>query len=393
MGKTRLAVELGLRVAAEWRDGVWIADLSKATNGRVVAATVADALGVSGGERDDRAVVLDHLVSRTALLILDSCEHVPLASARLASEIQTACPGIAILATSRQPLALAGEELWRIGPLPSDAASLQLFVDRARSHLPDFEPTPEDERVLTEICGHLDGMPLAIELAAARLTVLTPAEILDGLRHRFQLLRGRDPSAPARQRTMQGLLDWDYDLLGEPEQAALARLSVFAGSFNLRAASAAVGHGAVDVDDVPDLVWSLSDKSLVNVERTAGSTRYRLLETVRAYGADKLDESGEGPATRSALAEHYLDSFPPRMRGQRDWINGIALELDTLVGLVGALAQEAPDQAYGLAWITNDHRSTTGHFELARAEAAALLDGDVVPMPSLARLLALDRGG
>ena len=392
MGKTRLAVELGLRVAAEWRDGVWIADLSKATNGRVVAATVADALGVSGGERDDRGVVLDHLVSRTALLILDSCEHVPLASARLASEIQAACPGIAILATSRQPLALAGEELWRIGPLPSDAASLQLFVDRARSHLPDFAPTPEDERVLTEICGHLDGMPLAIELAAARLTVLAPAEILEGLRHRFQLLRGRDPSAPARQRTMQGLLDWDYELLGAPEQAALARLSVFAGSFNLRAASAAVGHGAVDVDDVPDLVWSLSDKSLVSVERTAGSTRYRLLETVRAYGADKLDESGEGQATRSALAEHYLDSFPPRMRGQRDWINGIALELDTMVGLVGALAQEAPDQAYGLAWITNDHRSTTGHFDLARVEAAALLDGNVVPLPSLARLLAHTAG-
>jgi predicted ATPase len=392
MGKTRLAVEVGLRVVADWPDGVWIADLSKATNGRLVAAAVADALGVSGGERDDRSAVLDHLATRTALLILDSCEHVPLATARLATEIQASCPRIAILATSRQPLAVAGEELWRIGPLLTSADSVRLFVDRARSHVPDFVNTAEDDSTIAEICSHLDGMPLAIELAAARLTVLTPSEILDGLRHRFQLLRGRDPSAPARQRTMQGLLDWDYELLSEPEQLALARLSVFVGSFNLRAASAAVGHGSVDGDDVPDLVWSLSDKSLVNVERTAGGTRYRLLETVRAYGAEKLSAGGDGPVTRRALADHYLDLFPPRTRGQRDWINGIMPELDTMVGLMASLAREAPEEAYGLAWITNDHRSTTGHFELARAEAAAMLDGDVVAVPSLARLLAHTAG-
>ena len=235
-------------------------------------------------------------------------------------------------------------------------------------------------------------MPLAIELAAARLAVLSPPEILTGLRQRFQLLRGRDPSAPARQRTMQGLLDWDYELLSTAEQVALARLSVFAASFNLRAASAAVGHGDVDPDDVPDLVWSLSDKSLVTVERTEGSTRYRLLETVRVYADAKLRDSEDGHATHVALAEHYLDHFPPRMRGQREWIDGVALELDTMVGLVAALARSAPDAAYGLAWVSNDHRSTTGHFELARAEAAAILDGEVVASPTLARLLAHTAG-
>ena len=392
MGKTRLAVELGLRVADAWSDGVWIADLSKATNGRLVAAAVADSLGVPGGERDDRSSILEHLESRSALLILDSCEHVPLAAARLASDILNAHPSIAILATSRQPLALAVEEVWRIGSLPTDADSVRLFVDRARSHVPDFSPSAEEERVIGEICAHLDGMPLAIELAAARLAVLSPPEILTGLRQRFQLLRGRDPSAPARQRTMQGLLDWDYELLSTAEQVALARLSVFAASFNLRAASAAVGHGDVDPDDVPDLVWSLSDKSLVTVERTEGSTRYRLLETVRAYADAKLRDSEDGHATHVALAEHYLDHFPPRMRGQREWIDGVALELDTMVGLVAALARSAPDAAYGLAWVSNDHRSTTGHFELARAEAAAILDGEVVASPTLARLLAHTAG-
>jgi predicted ATPase/class 3 adenylate cyclase len=392
MGKTRLAVELGLRIADDWPDGVWLADLSKATNGRLVAAAVADAIGVSGGERDDRSVVLEHLGPRTAVLILDSCEHVPLAAARLATDILASCPDIALLATSRQPLALAGEGLWRIGPLSTAGEAVQLFLDRARSHAPDFTATDADRKVISEICAHVDRMPLAIELASARLSVLTPPEILEGLRQRFQLLRGRDPSAPARQRTMQGLLDWDYELLSEHEQAALARLSIFAGSFNLRAASAAAGHSGVDADDVADLVWSLSDKSLVNVERSAGATRYRLLETVRAYAAEKLVDSGDGTTSRRVLADHYLDGFPPRMRGRREWIDGVALELDTMVGLIPGLARESPDQAYGLAWIANDHRSTTGHFELARAEAAALLDGPVVHGPALARLLAHTAG-
>jgi predicted ATPase len=388
MGKTRLAVELGLRVAREWADGVWIADLSKATNGRLVAAAVADAIGVSGGDRDDRSVVLEHLSEWSALLILDSCERVPLAAARLATELLAGCPGVGILATSRRPLALGNEDVWRIGPLPTSDDSVRLFVDRASAQLPDIAANPSDERIVGEICRHLDGMPLAIELAAARLTVLSPPEILDGLRQRFQLLRGRDPSAPARQRTMQGLLDWDYELLSDAEQAALARLSVFSGSVNLRAASAAVGHSGLDAADVPDLVWSLSDCSLVQVERSAGDTRYRLLETVRAYAAEKLRTSGDGAATRRALAQHYLDRFPPAMRGQREWINGVALEADTMVDLVALLVSESPDEAYGLAWIVSDHRSATGRNELARREASSLVAGDILRLPSLARLLS-----
>ena len=388
MGKTRLAVELGLRLAREWADGVWIADLSKATNGRLVAAAIADALGVSGGERDDRSVVLEHLSERSALLILDSCERVPLATARLATEVLGGCPAVGILATSRRPLALANEDVWRIGPLSTSDDSVRLFVDRAGAQVPDLAANAGDERIVGEICRHLDGMPLAIELAAARLTVLSPPEILDGLRQRFQLLRGRDPSAPARQRTMQGLLDWDYELLSDAEQAALARLSVFSGSFDLRAASAAVGHSGFEAADVPDLVWSLSDSSLVNVERTAGNTRYRLLETVRAYADGKLGASGDGAATRRALAGHYLDRFPPSIRGQREWINGVVLETDTMVDLVSGLVSEAPDEAYGLAWIVSDHRSAIGRHELARREADSLVSGDIVPLPSLARLLS-----
>ena len=187
---------------------------------------------------------------------------------------------------------------------------------------------------------------------------------------------------------MQGLLDWDYELLSDAEQAALARLSVFSGSFDLRAASAAVGHSGFEAADVPDLVWSLSDSSLVNVERTAGNTRYRLLETVRAYADGKLGASGDGAATRRALAGHYLDRFPPSIRGQREWINGVVLETDTMVDLVSGLVSEAPDEAYGLAWIVSDHRSAIGRHELARREADSLVSGDIVPLPSLARLLS-----
>ena len=187
---------------------------------------------------------------------------------------------------------------------------------------------------------------------------------------------------------MQGLLDWDYELLSDAEQAALARLSVFSGSVNLRAASAAVGHSGLEAADVPDLVWSLSDCSLVQVERSAGDTRYRLLETVRAYAAEKLRTSGDGAATRRALAQHYLDRFPPAMRGQREWINGVALEADTMIDLVALLVSESPDEAYGLAWIVSDHRSATGRNELARREASSLVAGEILRLPSLARLLS-----
>ena len=146
---------------------------------------------------------------------------------------------------------------------------------------------------------------------------------------------------------MQGLLDWDYELLSEAEQIALARLSVFAASFNLRVCFRGRRSRDVDPDDVPDLVWSLSDKSLVAVERTEGSTRYRLLETVRAYADAKLRDSEDGRATASALAEHYLDRFPPPMRGQREWIDGVALELDTMVGLVAARSRTRPTRPTG----------------------------------------------
>ena len=388
MGKTRLAVELGLRLAREWADGVWIADLSKATNGRlspprlptrsacpVVSATTAPSC--SNTSRSEARSSSSTAVSR-----------VPLATARLATEVLGGCPAVGILATSRRPLALANEDVWRIGPLSTSDDSVRLFVDRAGTQVPDLAANAGDERIVGEICRHLDGMPLAIELAAARLTVLSPPEILDGLRQRFQLLRGRDPSAPARQRTMQGLLDWDYELLSDAEQAAFGATSVFSGSFDLRAASAAVGHSGFEAADVPDLVWSLSDSSLVNVERTAGNTRYRLLETVRAYADEKLGASGDGAATRRALAGHYLDRFPPSIRGQREWINGVVLETDTMVDLVSGLVSEAPDEAYGLAWIVSDHRSAIGRHELARREADSLVSGDIVPLPSLARLLS-----
>jgi predicted ATPase len=263
MGKTRLAVEVGLRVASAWSDGVWLVDLSTVTDGCAVVAAVSEAVGASPGEGDDEDAIASHLASRHALVILDNCEHVPDAAGELVGTILARCGRVGVLATSRAPLALPNELLWRIEPLPIMEEAVRLFLDRAHSRLPDFRPSAGDETIVAEICRQLDGIPLAIELAAARLSVLSPSDILRGLRQRFRLLRTNDPTAAPRQRSMRALLDWGQALLTPGEQIVFGRLSVFRAAFDLDAAAAAAGSGTIDADDVSDIVWSLADESLL----------------------------------------------------------------------------------------------------------------------------------
>jgi predicted ATPase/class 3 adenylate cyclase len=386
MGKTRLAIEVGLRVASQWRDGVWIAELASVADLDMLASVVAEAVGVSDGDRDDRATLIDHLAPLSAVLILDNCEHVVDAVAKLSGDVLSRCPSVAILATSRLPLGIAGEELWRIDPLPISSESVGLFVDRARSASPGCEAWL-DEEIVAEICEQLDGMPLAIELAAARMSVLTEREILDGLVKRFRLLKSRDRTVTERQRTIKGLLDWSYDLLDDRERAAFEHLSVFIGSFDLAAATSVLGHGDLDDDEVAELVWSLADHSLLNVDRTGRSSRYRMLTTVRAYAEDRLIESGGGAAASIALAEHYLARFPVEDRGSIPWVNAFVAETETVGALIDRLrATGMTDVAYALAGLLAELRMSEQRFGLDRIELTRAIERATEATPSLARL-------
>jgi predicted ATPase len=276
-------------------------------------------------------------------VILDNCEHVLGAAGGLVGSLVARCSDVGVLATSRVPLALPSEELWRIEPLGIVQDAVHLFVDRARSRVPSFTLSAADEPIVGEICRHLDGMPLAIELAAARLSVLSPAEILQGLQQRFRLLRTSDPTAAPRQRSMQALLDWGQALLTPAERTVFGRLSVFRAAFDLDTAAAATGFGTIDPDDVADIVWSLADESLLVVDRTAGLTRYRMLETVRAYATDRLDDAGEAPATRQRLADHYLARYSWTNLTRQTTLSELAMEADTVGAIVDGLLDDGRD--------------------------------------------------
>jgi predicted ATPase/class 3 adenylate cyclase len=393
VGKTRLAIELGLRAASDWRDGVWMADLSTVTDERRVITVLADAVGASSPDGDEHRALLAHLEDRSALVILDNCEQIGEIAARVVIDIVSRCAGVAIVATSREPIGCPPEEIWRLEPLPVTGECVELFVDRARRLVPSLEVDAADRAVIAEVCRELDGIPLAIELAAARVPLLTPSEILAGLKRRLTFLRSRDRTVPARQRTMQSLLDWGYDLLTLDEQTALQRLSLFFGSFDLDAATAALGHSGLVPDDVSEHVWSLADKSFVQPERGTNETRYRLLETVRQYAEAKLEDAGDGCESRRALAVAYLGRFPIAERGRRDWNTAFALEVDTMLALVPELLEcDAYDEGYLITRLIADHRVATGRFALGREEVAAVLARPEVATPGLVRLQSIAVG-
>ena len=238
-------------------------------------------------------------------MVLDNCEHLLEASAALVNDVLAGCSQVTILATSREPLMVAGEVNWQVPSLSLADEAVELFTDRARRARPDFAVTDVNSETVTEICRRLDGMPLAIELAAARVRALSLDEIVGSLHDRFRLLTGGARTAVRRQQTLRASVDWSHALLTEPERILFRRLAAFMGGFDLDAAQAVAGTTEVERFQVLDQLSLLVDKSLVVAENAAGRTRYRLLETVRQYALEKLGESGEADDVRARHRDHF----------------------------------------------------------------------------------------
>jgi predicted ATPase len=362
-GKTRLAVHVAAALAEDGSVAVWFVDLAPLADPALVPGAVLAALGLR--EAPGRApadAIAAHLRGRAALLLLDNCEHLIEACARVAEALLGACRGLRVLATSREPLGVPGETVWRVPPLPTPPAgapegpadvggyaAVRLFAERARAAQPSFVLSGANAPAVAEICRWLDGMPLALELAAARVPALPVEEVATRLGDLFRLLGRGARTALPRHQTLRALVDWSHDLLDQPERAVFARLSVFAGSFGLEAAERVVAGGGVDGGEVLDLVARLIDKSLV---LPVEGGRYRLLQLLRQYGQERLQERGEADAVRAHHAAYYLD-LAERLHAElerRDAATVLArvdLELDNLrAGL--AWYADAGDAAAGL---------------------------------------------
>ena len=361
-GKTRLALQAAAELLDGARDGVWFVDLAPLTEGEQIPAAVAAALGLAdpGGQQLLLESLTESLREQDTLVLLDNCEHVIDAAAKLCGLLVRDCPRLRILATSREPLGLDGEHVYRVPSLSlppveaeavdeiaaSDAA--RLFVDRAQAHDAGFGLDEDTAPLVASVCRRLDGIPLALELAAARLSSMSIQQVSQRLDQRFRLLTGGSRNAMPRQQTLQAAVDWSFGLLHEPERETLRRLSVFAGGFELEAAEAICADGGVDAFDVLDLLGSLVDKSLVVADRTPGSVRYRLLDTIRQYAAQELLRSGgeaQVVAARDRHAGYFLglaQEAAPALSGfgQGDWLRRLDPEWENLRAAAAHLADQ-----------------------------------------------------
>ena len=334
VGKTRLALEVAGREMDRFRDGVWLCELAPLVDGVAVGHAIAAALRLQQRQGlDIESTVIEYLGMRELLLVMDNCEHVLDAAARMIDQIVKHCPRVTVLATSREALGIEGERILAVPALAQDDATA-LFADRAKAGRPDFDLDREPVGAVAEICRQLDGLPLAIELAAARIRVMSSLDLarrLDGLR----LLSGGRRGAHPRQQSLIATIDWSYELLAEPERTLFMRLSVFAGGFDLDAAHGVCGEDGSTEDDTLDLLTGLADKSMVTVRSSADRTRYVVLETLRAYGRERLRELGiyDRFAVRHAvyfteLAEHAAAGM--HAADERVWVERILPDYDNV---------------------------------------------------------------
>ena len=375
-GKTSLAIEAARIAASSYRDGVWFAALAGVTDPDHVALTIAEALGIADPALAPRELVSAWLSEREVLLVLDNCEHLVDACAGLVEQVlRSAAAGTRIMATSREALGVPGEVQLPVPPL-ADADAIALFVERAAAVNPGFE-LGDDEDVVRGICQRLDGMPLAIELAAARVNMLPMAEIDRRLDDRFRLLTGGPRTATARHRTLRATIDWSHDLLTEPQRVLLRRLSVFRGGWTLEAAEAVCAGEAAPPGDVLELLSALIGQSLV----VASGGRFRLLETIREYAGDRLVEASEAEAVRERHARYFLElaeQAEPELRRPRqsEWLARLRAEDDNFQLALHWCRKRAIDEpdlglrlAAALGWYWYVGRQTEG-----RSELAAVLD-------------------
>lgn len=347
-GKTRLAVELGAQLATEFSDGVWYVDLAPITNPAVAPVTVARTLGLSD---QPGLSVMDTLLrffgDRKILLLVDNCEHLLDACGTMIIELLGACLRLTILATSREPLAVPGELSWRVPSLNLADEAIELFIDRARRARPDFAVGQGNTELIAEICERLDGMPLAIELAAARVRALSLRQILDSLHDRFRLLTGGARTAVRRQQTLHASVDWSHALLTEPERVLFRRLAAFIGGFDLDAAQAVGAENEVERYQLLDLLSLLVDKSLVvafddsreTSSGIGGGMRYRLLETVRQYALEKLGESGEADQVRTRHRDYFTATAARLDSTARPWDEQLSAEAEAEIDNLRAAFQ------------------------------------------------------
>ncbi|HKT03812.1 MAG TPA: AAA family ATPase, partial [Rugosimonospora sp.] len=336
VGKTRLALHAAARRGPEFAGGAWLIEVAHLRDPALLPHTVAYTLGIPDNQRDDPVVRLaEALRDAHLLLVLDNCEHLVRACADLARTLLAEVPRVQILATSREALRVCGEQVLRLGPLPvperagSDLAATTLFAQRAAAAVPSFTVSDENRDQVLDLCRRLDGIPLAIELAAARLRALSVAQLRERLADPLRLLtRGPRAELP-HQRTLRASLDWSYDLCLPAERVLWARLSVFAGPFDLAAAVEVGSGGGLDAADVAGILDSLVGKSVVLREESAGRTGYRLLETLRRYGLDRLREAGEESRLGRALADRCLRLAE---RAERDWFGPRQAECFAWVG-------------------------------------------------------------
>src|SRR5438477_8463756 len=333
IGKSRLSLELATEVMDDFVDGVWLVELATLRDAQLVPQAVASVLGVKeAAGRPVSEALVRHFADRHILLILDNCEHLVQGCAELAKQLLLAGPHAKVLASSREPLRIGGETTYPVPALPESEA-VRLFVDRAGKAKPGFRVNGE-AAALASVCRRLDGLPLAIELAAARVRTLSVAAISSRLDDRFRLLTRGDQTALPRQQTLRALIDWSYDLLTADERAVLARLAVFAGGWTLEAAEAVAAGGTVAPSDVLEHLTQLAEKSLVVVD--ASGERYRLLDTVRHYAQERLQGSGDEAAARARHLDFYVrlaEEARPGLAGpqQAEWLALLDLERENLL--------------------------------------------------------------
>lgn len=368
-GKTRLALELAARVADEGLPVHWV-ELAPLADPAALAQHVAVALGIPAeGAASAEQALAAHLASAESVLVLDNCEHVVDAAARLVAFLVGACPRLRVLTTSREALGVGGERSWLVPPLAlppegSGAApetllrseAVRLFVERAQEASRRFTLTPENAEAVARICRRLDGLPLAIELAAARVAVLAPSQIAARLDDRFSLLTSGTRASTPRQRTLRGAVDWSYDLLAGDERLLLERLAVFAGGFTLDAAEAVCGWGDLAPSRVLDLLAALATKSLVAMQEEGGVARYRLLETIREYAAERHRGRAEGDSLAELHARYYLAlaraAEPELLLGRPARMAELDLEHDNVLAALrwSAERREGAHLGLPLAW-------------------------------------------
>ena len=430
-GKTRLAQQAAEAHAAEhpadYPDGVWMVELAPLDDPQAVPGAVLSALGLRGtqlhvgGKAEAMAAealsspeaetplrqLIDYCAQRRLLLVLDNCEHLIQAAAELAEPLTAACPGVTVLATSREPLGVPGEVVRPVDPLP-DPAALRLLAERGAAARPGFDPADpaQDPEACAEICRRLDGLPLAIELAAARLRALTPRQLADRLDSRFRLLSAGSRTNLPRQQTLRAVVDWSWDLLDKPERTLLARLSVFAGGWTLEAAEeicsdgdpvSAGGADGIPREEIAPLLASLVDKSLV--QATLHGPRYRMLETIHEYARERLDERlGDRPDADGVIRRHLVHfrelarTTDPLLRGA-DQLDALALleaEHDNLrAALRRAVAARDPQEAMSLVLALSWFWNLRDFVDEARAWVEAVAEfcptgfpaGPPVPLP------------